>query len=320
MEAKLLSGFRDHLPQRMNLRQRILKQVKEVYESFGFVPLETPALEYSSVLLGKYGDEWTKQLYRFKDNGGRDVALRYDLTVPLSRVVSMYNDLPRPFKRYQIGPVWRAEKAQKGRFREFYQCDVDIVGSDSYLADAECVQIAYELITKVFGSSDFKIRINNRKILNGLSEFAGYDKKKNIAVFRAIDKLVKIGEEGVRKELKEAELSEDSVNKIFDFMGNIDGTNQEIISNLKRIFFEVPTAFEGAENLEKVFQTLDLLGVPEKNLVIDLTIARGLDYYTGIVYETFLDERPNLGSMMSGGRFDELIGQLSGKDVPAVGI
>lgn len=320
MEARILSGFRDHLPERMNLRQSIIAQSKEVFESFGFVPLETPALEYSDVLLGKYGDEGDKLLYRFKDNGGRDIALRYDLTVPLSRVASMYQDLPKPFKRYQISPVWRAEKAQKGRFREFYQCDVDIVGSNSYLADAECVQIAYQLVNKVFGSDEFQIKINNRKILNGLVEYAGFASEKNISVFRAIDKLLKIGEEGVKKELLENGISEESIKKIFEFMA-IEGSNDSIITKLETLFLEVPVALEGIENLKKVLKALKAQNVPEKNVVIDLTIARGLDYYTGIVYETLLDNLPNFGSVMSGGRFDKLIGQISGKeDVPAVGI
>jgi len=320
MNAQVLSGFRDHLPERMNLRQKIILQAKEVFESFGFVPIETPALEYTSVLLGKYGEEGDKLLYRFNDNGGRDIALRYDLTVPLARVVSMY-PLPKPFKRYQITPVWRAEKPQKGRFREFCQCDVDIVGSSSYLADAECVQIAYELISKVFGSPNFKVRINNRKILNGLVEYAGFEPEKSILVFRAIDKLPKVGESGVKMELKAGGLSDQSISRVFDFM-KISGSNTEMIKQLKEVFSSVPATLEGVENLENVFNSLKLLGVPEKNVVIDLSIARGLTYYTGIVYETFLDELPNFGSMMSGGRFDELISKISdGKqDIPAVGI
>jgi histidyl-tRNA synthetase len=312
--------------------------VREVYESFGFLPLETPALEYADVLTGKYGDEADKLLYRFKDNGGRDVAMRYDLTVPLSRVVAMYQDLPRPFKRYQVGPVWRAESPQKGRFREFYQFDADTCGSSSMLADAEIVALICTVMQKL-GITRFAAEINNRKLLNGLTRYAGIADEDARRVFAALDKLPKIGAVAVREELlREAityadqtvegrlqnvpivqpGLTAEAVDKIMAFAA-IEDENRSLLARLATLFAEIPIGLEGARELSEVLNALDAMGIDASKVRVATSIARGLDYYTGTVFETTLLDRPNFGSVFSGGRFDELIGLFTGKNVPAVG-
>ncbi len=292
MKPQTLKGFRDFLPEQAKKRQYVINTLKNVFESFGFEPLETPALEYEEVLLGKYGEEGDKLMYRFTDNGDRRIALRYDQTVPLSRVVAQYGStssplLPIPFKRYQIQNVWRAENTQKGRFREFLQCDADIVGTTSPLADAEVITVAEKAI-QALGFSQFKILINDRTTFAGLP----------VAAITAVDKLKKIGPEGVINEL----------------LGKgIAKTSQEAYDILKNIEEKQPL-----DRLLENFLLLKTLGITEDQYQYSPTLARGLDYYTGLIFEIEIDGY-TVGSVCGGGRYDKLIGMFSGKDVPAVG-
>ncbi|MCA9537382.1 MAG: histidine--tRNA ligase [Myxococcales bacterium] len=313
VQARVLKGFRDYLPDTMLPRQRMLDRIAQTFESFGFAPLATPALEYADILLGKYGDEGDKLLYRFEDNGGRDVALRYDLTVPLARVVAMNGQLPRPFRRYQIAPVWRAEKPGRGRFREFVQCDVDIVGVPDLMADAECLAVGASVL-RALGVLDFELRVNNRKLLTGMLARLGIDEgPPALGVLRTVDKLPKIGEAAVRGLLAtENGLENKQIDGIFEFLG-LDP------STLRDWFADSPIGRQGADELIELLKLADELGVGDK-VRIDLSIARGLDYYTGTIYETFLTALEGLGSVMSGGRYDELLTLFGGPAVPAVGI
>ncbi len=282
IEPRTLKGFRDFLPQQAKKRQYVIKILTKVFESYGFEPLETPVLEYEDILSGKYGEEGDKLMYRFTDNGDRSVAMRYDQTVPLARVVAQHqNSLVFPFKRYQIQNVWRAENTQKGRFREFIQCDIDTVGSQNELADAEILSLVAKAYSAL-GFSNFSIIINDRKI------FAGFD----TTAITIIDKLKKIGEEAVIKELK-----------------NI-GVSQEQFNSVKNA--QVP------ESLGKIQSLAYELGVDKKILQFDPTLARGLDYYTGLIFEVVCDDYP-VGSLCGGGRYDKLIGMFSSQDIPAVG-
>ena len=320
IQPRLLRGFRDYLPGVMAQREKMVATVTEVFQRFGFSPLATPCIEYSDILLGKYGDEAEMLLYRFRDNGDRDVSLRYDLTVPLARVVAQYADLPRPFKRYQIAPVWRAEKPGRGRFREFVQCDVDIVGADSLAADAECVQVDNAALSAL-GVERFHIRLNNRKVLAGLSALAGdADAARMKGVFRTIDKLERQGADVVQELLvKESGLSTEEADAILRFL-TIEGSNEERLARAGEIIGHVETARQGLEELRNVAELSAAGGTPAERVVVDLSIARGLDYYTGTVFETTLDDLPQVGSVMSGGRYDDLISLFTGKDLPAVGI
>ena len=315
---KILKGFRDYLPEKMILREKIINTVKEVYEGFGFAPLQTPALEYAETLLGKYGEESDALVYRFRDYGGREVGLRFDLTVPLARVIAMYPELPKPFKRYQLAPVWRAEKPQKGRFREFIQLDPDIVGVSSMMADAEIVNLIYETM-KALGFSRFVIQINNRKILDGLISSLGIDKSQSPVVFRILDKLEKTSIEEVKKELVEKGFNKESATKLLEFI-QIEGSNQETLTQLKKLLSGNPKGIKGVEELESILAYLKEVGIPEENLKINLSIVRGLDYYTGPVFETIILDLPEVGSVFGGGRYDNLIGMFSEKEIPAVGV
>lgn len=328
IEAKILKGFRDYLPEKMILREKIINTVKEVYGRFGFAPMETPALEYTETLLGKYGEEADKLVYKFRDYGSRKVALRYDLTVPLARVIAMYPELPKPFKGYQIAPVWRAEKPQTGRFREFIQCDVDIVGTSSAMADAEIINVMYEAM-KSLGFNNFVIQLNNRKILDGLISNSSpltkgersileIDKRQSLAIFRILDKLEKIGVQKVKEELIENEIDKKRIKRILEFI-RIKGTNQEILNKLKDLLLDNAEAAEGIKELELILDYTKVFDIPEKNLKINLSIVRGLDYYTGVVFETILLDYPKIGSVFSGGRYDNLMGMFLEKNIPAVG-
>ena len=292
--------------------------IQKTYESFGFLPLDTPIIEDAKILLAKAGGETEKQIYRFM-KGENDLALRFDLTVPLAKYVTEYYDkLSFPFKRYQIGKVYRGEKPQRGRYREFYQCDIDIIGDGelSVVNDAELASVIYKTFLNL-GFDDFTICINNRKILNGL--FEGLNVKENsVEILRTIDKLDKIGPEKVRKELCE-EISEDKVDTIMDFI-SISGNNDEKIKALEEINISNNTWNEGLKDLKEVVKFIRIFMVPEENFKIDLTIARGLDYYTGTVYETFLNKYRNLGSVCSGGRYDNLTEFYSTRKMPGVGI
>ena len=318
VRPKTLPGFMELLPNEQILFNKMKETIQKTYEQYGFFPLDTPIIEDANVLLAKAGGETEKQIYRF-EKGENDLALRFDLTVPLAKYVTQYYDkLSFPFKRYQIGKVYRGEKPQRGRYREFYQCDVDIIGDGklSILNDAEIPSIIYNTF-KNLGFDDFTICINNRKILNGL--FASLDLKNNSAdILRVIDKIDKIGYEKVEKELL-LNLDTQKVETIMKFI-TIDGNNEEKIKALETLGIENDVFKEGLNDLKQVLKYIEIFGVPKDNVKLDLTIARGLDYYTGTVYETFLNKYRNLGSVCSGGRYDNLAEYYTDKKMPGVGI
>lgn len=327
IQPKILKGFRDYLPEVMVPRTRLLRRIAEVFERHGFEPLDTPSIEYAEILLGKAGPEAEKLFYRFNDQGGRDVALRYELTISLARVIGQYkSDLPRPFKRYQMGPVWRAESPAKGRFREFWQCDVDIVGTDSLLADAECIAIDHAVM-RALGVPNYVIRFNNRKVFRGLQARIGVaDGAVMDGVMRVIDKFDKVGEAGVRKELQglvgQGGFTEPGFNAVLEFLKVTEGagSNSERIQRVADFLGDAEMGVRGCAELREVLEAALAMGVSEDALLVDPTIVRGLEYYTGTVFETFLKDAPQFGSVMSGGRYDGLIGLFSGEEVPAVGI
>lgn len=317
--TKALSGFMELLPEEQIAFNNMLDVIRDAYETFGFVPINTPILERSDVLLAKAGGETEKQIYQFT-KGSTELAMRFDLTVPLSRyVVEHYGDLTFPFRRYAIGKVFRGERSQAGRFREFYQCDIDIIG-DGVLDlrfDAEIPSVIY-MIFKKLGFDAFTIRVNNRKILNGLFEGLEVDELK-VDIMRSIDKLEKIGREAVELELSNLGLSSEKISNIFDFL-TIKGDSKQVLSELQKLGVTNKIFDEGVAQLQKVTEMMKQFGVPETNFVIDLTIARGLDYYTGTVYETQLDEYPKIGSVCSGGRYDDLASAYTDRKLPGVGI
>lgn len=319
IEPRTLTGFMELLPNEQILFNQMKEKIQKSYERFGFLPLNTPIIEIADVLLAKAGGETEKQIYRFS-KGEHDLALRFDLTVPLAKYVAMhYGELSFPFKRYQIGKVYRGEKPQKGRFREFYQCDIDIIGDTELncLYDAEIPNVIYTTF-KELGFSDFKIHINNRKILNGLFSSLKLSEQSS-DIMRIIDKIAKIGEENVIKELTKLNIPNDAISTIMKFIA-ITGDNDEILSSLSNIGISDEIFVSGINELKEVVDCMRLFNVPENNFVIDLTIARGLDYYTGTVYETFLNDYPQLGSVCSGGRYENLAEYYTDKKLPGVGI
>ncbi len=315
---KIMSGFMELLPEDQILFNELVDTIRTSYESFGFLPIDTPILECSEVLLAKAGGETEKQIYRFK-KGENDISLRFDLTVPLARYVSMkYNDLIFPFKRYQIGKVYRGERPQKGRYREFYQCDIDVIGENlSLMYDAEILAVIYNTFKKLsFG--EFTIHINNRKLLNGFFESLDLEMK-SIDVLRIIDKIDKIGVSGVKEELSLIPITNEKIDKIIEFV-SIKGNNTEIINSLQNLEIKNSTFITGLEELQKVIKEVKAFGLEENYYVIDLTIARGLDYYTGTIYETKLNDYPSLGSICSGGRYDNLTDYYTDNALCGVGI
>ncbi len=318
-EPRTLSGFMELLPNEQILFNQMREKIENTYKKFGFLPLDTPIVELSEVLLAKAGGETEKQIYRF-NKGDTDLSLRFDLTVPLSKYVAKnYGNLSFPFRRYQIGKVYRGERTQKGRFREFYQCDIDIIGDGELdlINDAELPSVIYSIFTEL-GFNDFTIRVNNRKILNGLFEGIG-QKETSVEILRVIDKIDKIGKEAVITELQKIGISEDAIQKIVNFI-EIEGTSEEKLEELKSMNIENETFKTGIYELEYVIKNMKLFGIPEKNYNVDLTIARGLDYYTGTVYETFLNDYRELGSVCSGGRYENLAEYYTDKKLPGVGI
>ena len=315
---RTLPGFMELKPNEQILFNQIKEKIEESYKRFGFLPLDTPILELLEVLLAKAGGETEKQIYRF--TRGDDLAMRFDLTVPLAKYVSKnYGELQFPFRRYQIGKVYRGERPQKGRFREFYQADIDIIGDGelSIMNDAEIPSIIYTTF-KNLGFDDFTIRINNRKILNGLFEYLNIVEL-STEIMRIIDKLEKIGKENVKLELLKLNIEEEIVDKILEFI-SISGNNEEKIEALEKLNIKNEVFEKGFFELKEVIKYIRLFGVPEGNFSIDLTIARGLDYYTGTVYETFLDNYREIGSVCSGGRYDNLAENYTDKSLPGVGI
>ncbi len=374
-------GMRDILPRQMIQRQYVMNVIVETFEKFGFEPLQTPAVELEETLMGKYGPDAEKLIYSVGHRGGKEkLNLRYDLSVPLCRVVAQHHELVRPFKRYQIAPVWRAERPQKGRYREFYQCDADVVGTASMLADAEILCMIYEILTRL-GFEKFVIKLNDRKLINAIGHFAGVPDELLGGLYRSIDKLDKIGTEGVRAELlktgledalailRGAGISGDTLNdyvdslrradlnavkagmhdlgiphdKIADTLSrlealdlrnrqlipddvtdhlleliHISGTNREVLDRLRDMLRDYPEAQKGIGELDEIIGYLDALGVPERYYQITPSMVRGLEYYTGPIYETVVQE-PKIGSITGGGRYDELVGMFMDHSYPATG-
>jgi len=294
-----------------------METARKVYRSYGFVPIDTPTLELSEILCGKGSEETDRQMYRFQ-HGKRDVAMRFDLTVPLARFVAQHhNELGMPFKRYHIGNVWRGERPQAGRFREFAQCDFDTIGTNSIASDIETVLVINDLI-RAIGFEQFKIRLNNRKVLNGILEKANLAEH-SVAVLRALDKLPKIGPEKVRLEMLETTGAADSSIDQILMLSQISGTNREIIQQLGSLCAGNELAEQGREQLADVIDATEALGLTENNLEIDVSIARGLDYYTGTIVETFLTDLPSFGSICSGGRYDNLAQLYTKQQLPGIG-
>ena len=318
IKPKTLPGFMELLPNEQILFNKMKDIIRESYEECGFLPLNTPIIEDANVLLAKAGGETEKQIYRFT-KGENDLALRFDLTVPLAKYVTEYYDkLSFPFRRYQIGKVYRGEKPQRGRYREFYQCDIDIIGDGklSIINDAEIPAIIYNTFNKL-GFGDFTICINNRKIFNGLFKSLGLTENSQ-DILRVIDKIDKIGKDKVKKELAE-NIDDNSLETIMDFLA-IEGSNEDKITGLEQLKLEDEIFQEGLSELKQVLKYIVDFGVPEENIMLDLTIARGLDYYTGTVYETFLNKYRNMGSVCSGGRYDNLTEYYTDRKMPGVGI
>ena len=318
-EPRTLAGFMELLPNEQILFNQMKAKIENTYQKFGFLPLDTPVIELSEVLLAKAGGETEKQIYRFT-KGETDLSLRFDLTVPLSKYVAKnYGNLSFPFRRYQIGKVYRGERAQKGRYREFYQCDIDIIGDGELevIHDAELPSIIYTIF-KELGFDNFTICINNRKILNGLFESLK-QKEKAVEILRVIDKLDKIGKETVIEELTKLEIGTTEIETMMNFI-TIEGTSDEKIKKLEQLGIENEVFKKGIEELKEVVKNIRLFGVPEENFKVDLTIARGLDYYTGTVYETFLNDYREIGSVCSGGRYENLAEYYTDKKLPGVGI
>ena len=319
IEPRTLTGFMELLPEEQILFNLMKNKIEETYKKYGFLPIDTPIIELADVLLAKAGGETEKQIYRFQ-KGDTDLALRFDLTVPLAKYVAKnYGNLSFPFRRYQIGKVYRGERAQKGRYREFYQCDIDIIGDGELglINDAEIPSIIYNIF-KGLGFDDFTIKINNRRILNGL--FQDINQQENATeILRIIDKIEKIGKEAVIEELQKIGLQEEQINNIINFL-QIEGSTDEKIEQLENLNIKNDTYQKVIFELKEVVKNVRLFGVPDKNFKVDLTIARGLDYYTGTVYETFLNQYREIGSVCSGGRYENLAEYYTNKKLPGVGV
>ena len=318
VEPSILSGFMELLPKDQVAFNSMMDRIRYTFESYGFIPLDTPVLEKSEVLLAKSGGDTAKQVYRFT-KGDTDMAMRFDLTVPLARYVAQhYGELAFPFRRYHIGKVYRGERPQKGRFREFYQCDIDIIGNGSLSInnDAEIVSIIYSVFKKL-DIGNFTIMINNRKLLNGFFDSLGVEDKTE--VLRIVDKLDKIGADGVAAELDKIGVSRPGIEAILRFT-EISGTPEEILASLDSLGIENELFLQGKEELAQVCRYIVAYKVSPENFAVNLKIARGLDYYTGTVYETVLNDYPSLGSICSGGRYDELASNYTKQSLPGVGI
>ncbi|MHB1038411.1 MAG: histidine--tRNA ligase [Pirellulales bacterium] len=315
---RTLKGFRDYLPEAMIPREKLIDTARRVYRSYGFSPIDTPALEYLDILTGKGGEETDKQLYKFQDHGGRAVAMRFDLTVPLARFVAEHiSALGVPFKRYHIATVWRGENTQHGRYREFMQCDFDTIGTRSNAADIETALVIHDLF-RAIGFEAFTIHVNNRMVLTGLLERLGLVEK-SAPILRALDKLAKIGPDRVAEEMVSAAGA--TVAQAADVLrlAALSGTNDQILSQLEPLVAGSETGAAGVARLAEMIAATRAAGLDESRLKLDVSIARGLDYYTGTVFETFLAAMPGIGSVCSGGRYDNLAGLYTSEELPGIG-
>ena len=315
IDPVILKGFRDSLPKDEIPKKKIMRKLEDVFSSYGFVPIDTPVLEYTEVLLGKGGGETDKQIFRFSDNGGRDVAMRFDLTVPFARFMAAHHDeIGVPFKRYHISKVWRGENPQKGRYREFIQCDFDIVGADNAISDTEILSMMHKSFQSL-GIERYTFHISHRGMFSAYLEKEGLSSS-GIEILRTVDKLRKIGEDETKRLLVDITGSEEKADGIISFI--TAGNNSSFMETLEKLETLSGGRNESSERMREIYQLLSSLGI-EKSFVFDPSITRGLDYYTGIVYETFLDKLPSLGSVCSGGRYNDLASLYTKEKLPGVG-
>ncbi|HWB10412.1 MAG TPA: histidine--tRNA ligase [Pirellulales bacterium] len=318
IEPRTLKGFRDYLPEAMMARERLVDTARRVYRSYGFSPIDTPALEYLEILTGKGGEETDKQLYRFEDHGGRWVGLRFDLTVPLARFAAQHiGELGTPFKRYHIATVWRGENTQRGRYREFMQCDFDTIGTRSAAADIETTLVIHDLM-RAIGFEGFTIRVNNRMVLNGLLQRLGLADK-SAAILRALDKLGKVGREAVAEEMQRVAGATATQAADVLRLSELTGSNDDVLRQLEPLVAGSEIGQEGVGRLAELLAAVEAGGAAPERVRLDVSIARGLDYYTGTIFETFLDQLPGIGSVCSGGRYDNLASLYTSQELPGIG-
>jgi histidyl-tRNA synthetase len=318
IEPRTLKGFRDYLPEMMMPREHAMQTARTVFRRFGFAPIDTPTLEYLEILTGKGSDETDRQMYRFTDHGGREVGMRFDLTIPLARFAAQHvGTLGTPFKRYHIAPVWRGENTQAGRYREFVQCDFDTIGTESVVADIETLVVIHDLM-RALGFERFRIHLNNRQVLTGLLEHLGL-LDRSVPVLRSLDKLAKIGFEATVQEMETAaNIRNDQAIAVLR-LAQLEGSAEHVLAQLPEVTGNNPLAAQGIDRLSKILEGAVASGVPSQSIQLDVAIARGLDYYTGVVFETFLSDLPTIGSVCSGGRYDNLAGLYTKQHLPGVG-
>lgn len=329
IKPQLPKGMRDFLPGDLLRRQHVIDVIVDVFQTFGFEPLQTPVLELRETLMGKYGDDAEKLIYEAQHPGGKEqLALRYDLTVPLARVFGQHeSELLLPFKRYQIAPVWRAERPQRGRDREFFQCDADIVGIAGMDADSEIINLVVTALTRL-GFADFQVKLNDRKLLTGIGQYAGLTGEALGSLYRTIDKTDKIGLDGVREEFRKIGLPQETIDKMLDLLAAAGkstdrAADRGLIGALRKTLSAFPVAMEGLSEIEALLDSLDALDVPQNRVGLDLTMVRGLSYYTGPIFEAVLlsdDPEERVGSVSGGGRYDELLGLFRKETLPTVGV
>ncbi|MCH8203634.1 MAG: histidine--tRNA ligase [Candidatus Hydrogenedentes bacterium] len=333
VEPRTLKGFQDYLPEDVIARRQVVRTIEEVFEKYGFVPLETPALEYLDVVLGTGGEDVNKELFRLESPEGEDISLRFDLTVPFARLLAQYPDkLKVPVRRYAIGPVWRADKPGPGRFRQFTQIDADIAGSASVAVDGEIIAIMVEIM-RALGAPSYRVLVNNRKLIDALLDDCGiHEEERQKHVLRVIDKLAKVGLDNIRLELGPgrvddsgdpipgARLDDETIDKILNFIG-VKGTSRaEVVDNLRELLPDTDLARLALDEMREFAEVLEALGVDEEHAWFDPSLARGLDYYTGPVYETVIPDIKKLGSVMGGGRYNGLVGRFLDREIPATGM
>lgn len=318
IQPRTLKGFRDFLPESMIPREAIMETARRVYRRYGFSPIDTPVLEYLEILTGKGSEETDRQLYRFEDHGKRQVGMRFDLTVPLARFAAQHiATLGTPFKRYHIAPVWRGESPQAGRYREFMQCDFDTIGTESVVADIETALVIHELLLEI-GISDFQLRINNRQVLSGMLQRLELSEK-SVPILRSLDKLDKVGRDAVSVEMQSsAGISEQQAAEVLK-LADLSGTSSEVLAGVQPLVAGNELGEEGLERLRQLERALQRAGVPQSRTKFDVSIARGLDYYTGVIFETVLGQLPSIGSICSGGRYDNLAELYTKQHLPGIG-